>query len=111
MTEAVARAVESDILVAVASRSPQGRVAPTYTGGGGHDLKHAGAIFAGDLSSVKTRILLGCPSRRRIVTLRGPPRRGIPCTIGWSWIASNGLIPLDSDDPVPADFRANKDDK
>jgi len=59
MTQAVARAVQRGALVAVASRSPQGRVAPTYTGGGGgHDLKRAGAVFAGDLSGAKTRVLL-----------------------------------------------------
>jgi L-asparaginase len=59
MTEAVGRAVARGALVVVASRSPQGRVAPTYTGGGGgHDLRQAGAVFAGDLSSVKTRVLL-----------------------------------------------------
>jgi L-asparaginase/Glu-tRNA(Gln) amidotransferase subunit D len=27
-------------------------------GGGGHDLKQAGAVFAGDLSGPKTRVLL-----------------------------------------------------
>ena len=59
MTEAVGRAVERGTAVAVASRSPQGRVAPTYAGGGGgHDLLEAGAVFAGDLGGVKTRILL-----------------------------------------------------
>jgi L-asparaginase len=59
VTEAVRRAVDRGILVAIASRSSQGRVWPTYTGGGGgHDLIKAGAIFAGDLSGVKTRILL-----------------------------------------------------
>ena len=59
MTEAVGRAVERDVVVAVASRSPQGRVAPIYTGGGGgHDLLNAGAVFAGDLSAVKARLLL-----------------------------------------------------
>jgi L-asparaginase len=59
MTEAVGRAVARGTPVVVASRSPQGRVAPIYTGGGGgYDLKHAGAIFAGDLSSVKARVLL-----------------------------------------------------
>jgi L-asparaginase len=58
MTEAVGRAVMCGTHVAVASRSPQGRVAPTYTGGGEHDLKQVGAIFAGDLSRVKTRVLL-----------------------------------------------------
>jgi L-asparaginase len=59
MTEAVGRAVKRGTLVAVASRSPQGRVALIYTGGGGgHDLKHAGAIFAGDLNGARTRVLL-----------------------------------------------------
>ena len=59
MTEAVGRAVQRGTIVAVASRSPQGRVAPVYTGGGGgYDLLTAGAVFAGDLGGVKTRILL-----------------------------------------------------
>ncbi|MGO9397408.1 MAG: asparaginase [Xanthobacteraceae bacterium] len=59
VTEAVRRAVDRGLVVAVSTRSPQGRIAPTYTGGGGgHDLMNAGAIFAGDLSGVKTRILL-----------------------------------------------------
>jgi L-asparaginase len=58
MIEAVGRAVMCGTHVAVASRSPQGRVAPTYTAGGGHDLKQVGAMFAGDLSAVKTRVLL-----------------------------------------------------
>lgn len=59
VAEAVRRAVDHDLVVAVSSRSPQGRVAPVYTGGGGgHDLMNAGAVFAGDLSGVKTRILL-----------------------------------------------------
>jgi L-asparaginase len=59
IAEAFGRAVARGALVVVASRSPQGRVAPTYTaGGGGHDLKRAGANFAGDLSSVKARVLV-----------------------------------------------------
>jgi L-asparaginase len=59
MTEAVGRAIKRGIPVAVASRVPRGRVAPTYTGGGGgHDLMKVGAMFAGDLSGVKTRVLL-----------------------------------------------------
>jgi L-asparaginase len=59
VTEAVRRAVDRGVSVAVASRLPQGRVMPTYTGGGGgHDLMKAGAAFAGDLSGVKARILL-----------------------------------------------------
>jgi len=59
VTEAVRRAVDRGLVVAVSTRSQQGRIAPIYTGGGGgHDLMAAGAIFAGDLSAVKTRILL-----------------------------------------------------
>ena len=59
VTEAVRRAVDRGLVVAVSTRSQQGRIAPTYAGGGGgYDLKNAGAIFAGDLSGVKTRILL-----------------------------------------------------
>jgi L-asparaginase len=59
LTEAVGRAIRHGIPVAVASRAPQGRVSPTYTGGGGgHDLMKVGAMFAGDLSGVKTRILM-----------------------------------------------------
>jgi L-asparaginase len=59
MTEAVGRAINRGIPVAVASRAPQGQVAPTYTGGGGgHDLMKVGAMFAGDLSGVRTRVLL-----------------------------------------------------
>jgi L-asparaginase len=59
VTEAVRRAVDRGPVVAVSSHSQQGRIAPTYTGGGGgYDLMNAGAIFASDLSAVKTRILL-----------------------------------------------------
>jgi hypothetical protein len=59
MTEALGRAVERGTWSQSASRFPQGRVAPTYMGGGGgHDLNQAGAVFAGDLSGPKTRVLL-----------------------------------------------------
>jgi L-asparaginase len=58
IVEGVRRAVNSGIPVVVTSRCPAGRVAPIYGGGGGKDLEDAGAIFAGDLSGVKTRILL-----------------------------------------------------
>ncbi len=45
--------------VVVTSRCPAGRVAPIYGGGGGgRDLKDAGAVFAGDLKGPKARILL-----------------------------------------------------
>ncbi len=44
--------------VLVTSRCPQGRVKPIYGKGGGKDLAAAGAIFAGDLSGLKARVLL-----------------------------------------------------
>jgi L-asparaginase len=58
VTDAARRAVHSGLVVALASRCPQGRVAPVYGTGGGHDLAQAGVVFAGDLSGVKTRVLL-----------------------------------------------------
>jgi L-asparaginase len=42
----------------VTTRCPQGRVEPIYGNGGGKDLAAAGAVFAGDLSGIKTRVLL-----------------------------------------------------
>jgi L-asparaginase len=58
---AVRRAVAAGVVVAVTSRCPQGRAAPIYggAGAGGRDLLASGAIFAGDLSGIKTRLLLG----------------------------------------------------
>jgi L-asparaginase len=83
MTEAVGRAVKRGTLVAVASRSPQGRATPTYTGGGGgHDLKRAGAMFAGDLSGVKTRALLAVLLGAGFVPGRGSPRGRVARTLG-----------------------------
>jgi L-asparaginase len=55
---AVKRSTEKGVLVAVATRCPQGRAEPIYGNGGGKDLLAAGAVFAGDLSGVKARILL-----------------------------------------------------
>ncbi len=46
------------IPVLVTSRSPEGRVEPIYGQGGGADLEKAGAIFAGDLTGPKARLLL-----------------------------------------------------
>ena len=43
--------------VIVTSRCPQGRVRPIYGNGGAADLDRAGAIFAGDLSGTKARVL------------------------------------------------------
>jgi L-asparaginase len=44
--------------VLVTSRCAQGRVKPVYGDGGGKDVAAAGAIFAGDLSGLKARVLL-----------------------------------------------------
>lgn len=57
-SEAVRAAVARGIAVLVTSRCPQGRVMPVYGNGGGKDLAGAGAVFAGDLSGIKARILL-----------------------------------------------------
>lgn len=56
--ESVQRAAERQIPVIVTSRCPKGRVAPVYGQSGGAGLKRARAIFAGDLTSIKARILL-----------------------------------------------------
>jgi L-asparaginase len=58
IVDGVRRAVNNGIPVIVTSRCPAGRVAPIYGRGGGKDLEEVGAIFAGDLSGVKARILL-----------------------------------------------------
>ena len=58
ITAAVGRAAAAGLAVAVTSRSPHGRIAPIYTGGGGeHDLMQAGAVFAGDLCGANARVL------------------------------------------------------
>ncbi|MGI8754184.1 MAG: asparaginase [Acidimicrobiales bacterium] len=54
----VTGAVEAGVTVVVTSRCPAGSVAPVYGQGGGYDLAQAGAIFGGDLSGPKARILL-----------------------------------------------------
>jgi L-asparaginase len=58
VVEGVREAIAAGIPVLIASRSPQGRVKPIYGNGGGKDLAAAGAMFAGDLSGVKARVLL-----------------------------------------------------
>lgn len=77
---AVRDAVSQGVVVAITSRCPQGRVMPIYGDGGGKDLLAAGAAFAGDLSGVKTRVLLSvllaCPEatgnvREVIVSVAG----------------------------------------
>lgn len=54
---AVAEIIAAGIPVIVTSRCPRGRVRPIYGGGGGRDLERAGAIFAGDLTGPKARVL------------------------------------------------------
>lgn len=60
-TPTVTKAVEdlsaTGLPVIVTSRCPEGRVKPIYGNGGGKDLDRAGAIFAGDLTGIKARIL------------------------------------------------------
>ncbi|WP_414474747.1 asparaginase [Microvirga sp. M2] len=57
VASAVSDAVSRGIPVIVTSRCAEGRVKPVYGNGGGKDLARAGAIFAGDLSGPKARIL------------------------------------------------------
>ena len=54
----VRAAVEAGVVVMITSRCPSGAVEPVYGQGGGFDLAGAGAVFAGDLSGPKARILL-----------------------------------------------------
>lgn len=53
----IAEIITAGIPVIVTSRCPQGRVRPIYGNGGARDLERAGAIFAGDLSGPKARVL------------------------------------------------------
>jgi len=55
--KAVAEIIAAGVPVIVTSRSPRGRVQPIYGNGGAKDLDRAGAIFAGDLSGPKARVL------------------------------------------------------
>jgi L-asparaginase len=55
---AIRDAVAQGLPVLVTSRCAQGRVKPVYGDGGGKDVAAAGAIFAGDLSGLKARVLL-----------------------------------------------------
>lgn len=54
--EAVRRAVDSGVLVALSTRVAAGPVAPMYTGGGAVDLAEAGAVLAGTLRAGQARI-------------------------------------------------------
>ena len=51
--------VQRNIPVLITSRCPRGSVKPIYSKGGGKDLEKVGAIFMGNLSGIKARILLG----------------------------------------------------
>lgn len=53
---AVARAVDSGVLVALSTRVQTGPVAALYTGGGAVDLAAAGALLSGSLRAGQTRI-------------------------------------------------------
>ena len=68
----VRAAVAAGVVIVVTSRCPAGAVAPIYGHGGGHDLAQAGALFAGDLSGPKARILLmvALPAARSLGELR-----------------------------------------
>ncbi len=57
--DAVARLVKSGVPVIVTSRCPEGRTLALYGGdGGATSLAAAGAVFAGELSAIKSRLLL-----------------------------------------------------
>jgi L-asparaginase len=58
VVEVVREAGRRGVPVLVTSRCPQGRVEPVYGDGGGKDLAAAGALFAGDLTGPKARVLL-----------------------------------------------------
>lgn len=58
ITDAVNDIVANGVLVVVTSRCGDGRVQPIYGNGGGKDLEKAGAIFAGDLTGQKARVLV-----------------------------------------------------
>jgi L-asparaginase len=56
---AICEAIEAGVRVVIASRVPRGNVQPIYGyPGGGQTLAKVGALFAGDLSPQKARILL-----------------------------------------------------
>lgn len=58
ITAAIADIVAGGTPVIICSRCPEGRVKPVYGNGGGKDVERAGAIFAGDLTGVKARLLV-----------------------------------------------------
>ncbi len=59
MYDAIVDAIRGGVVVVISSRVPNGSVLPNYGfKGGGRTLEDAGAIFAGDLSPQKARVLL-----------------------------------------------------
>ena len=57
--QAIQRAIAQGVVVVIATRVPDGRIAPVYGyEGGGQTLLDAGAILAGELSPQKARIVL-----------------------------------------------------
>ena len=59
MFESICWAIEAGVHVVMSTRVPNGSVRPHYGfAGGGKTLEDAGAVFAGDLSPQKARILL-----------------------------------------------------
>jgi L-asparaginase len=59
LLEGIRQAIKAGIKVVIASRVPNGAVQPVYGyPGGGQSLAKIGALFAGDLSPQKARILL-----------------------------------------------------
>lgn len=59
LLEGIGKAIKAGIKVVIASRVPNGAVQPVYGyPGGGQSLAKIGALFAGDLSPQKARILL-----------------------------------------------------
>lgn len=78
---AIARARAQGVPVVVSSRVPQGLLSPTYGGGGGgHDMRRAGAIHARLLRPGQARILLavmlanGCPEAEIARAFEAPPQ-------------------------------------
>ena len=80
LVAAIARAETAGVPVIVTSRVPEGVLAPTYGGGGGgHDMRRAGAIHARLLRPGQARILLaallanGCDRATITAAFEGAP--------------------------------------
>ncbi len=58
LVEAIASASERGVVVALATRVPEGPVLAIYGGGGAVDAVRAGAVPVGDLSAAQARVLL-----------------------------------------------------